>query len=275
MIADLESFWSQKGCTILQPYDLPMGAGTSHPATIYHAVQKNPSAFAFVQPCRRPGDGRYGDNPCRIQKFHQFQVLITPEPGCVEGSILESYQSIGINLRKHDVKFVEDDWENPSLGAVGLGWEVWIDGTEVTQVTYFQKMGGLDCPSLSIELSYGIERIGMFLQDADNMMDLAWQKHHNTNVTVKDLFHAQEKELSEWSFEKAPVIGLTQHDHLKWGQECINNNLPLPAYEHSLHANYIFNVLDARGAISVTDRTAFIGHIRNLVGECCKKWIQN
>lgn len=276
MINDLSCFWQKKGCTILQPYDLPMGAATSHPATIYHALQKDPSSLAFVQPCRRPGDGRYSENPCRIQKFHQFQVLITPEPQCVEQYILESYQGLGIDLTQHDIKFVEDDWENPSLGAVGLGWEVWIDGTEVTQVTYFQKIGGLACPSLPIELAYGLERVAMFLQDKDSMMDLEWQKSGDQSVTVNDLFSAQEKELSAWSFEHAPVVGMIQHfhDHLKWGRECIANSLPLPAYEHSLHANHLFNVLDARSALSVTDRASFIAAIRHLVELCCRKWIQ-
>ena len=271
MVHDLSSFWAQHQCTIIPAYDVPMGAATSHPAVVYNALRKKPSNIAFFQPCRRPSDGRYGDNPCRLQKFHQFQVLMRPEPGCVQELVFQSYAAMGIDLRQHDIKFVEDDWESPSLGAVGIGWEVWLDGTETTQVTYLHQMGGVDCPSSCIELAYGIERIALFLQNVPTMMDLCWHHDHNG----RDLFYRQEQELSRWAFDHAPTDGMMNHfdDHIAWGNACVDDALILPAYEHSMHANHIFNVLDARGSISVSDRAAFIGRIRKLVERCSQHWI--
>ncbi len=278
MILSLQQFWAKKGCVLLQGYDLEMGAGTSSPFTSLYALTDRPWRAAFVQPCRRPSDGRYGNNPNRVQKYHQFQVILKPAPQDVQDLLLASYSALGIDVNQHDIRFVEDDWENPSLGAAGLGWEVWLDGMEVTQFTYFQQMGGIPCDPVSAEITYGLERIAMFLQNKTSMFDLAWNRPGSeSSYTWGALGKDSEAQFSKWYFDCAPIDGLRRHfeDALTWGASALDQGLVLPAYDYCIQANHLFNMLDARGSMSVAERAENIGRIRHLVSACCHKWIED
>ena len=273
LIFELQKFWESRKCIILQPYDTEMGAGTFHPATALRVLGPKHWRAAFLQPCRRPMDGRYGDNPNRLQHYYQFQVILKPSPRDSQELYLESLRHLGINVQKHDIKFIEDDWESPTLGASGLGWEVWCDGLEITQFTYFQQMAGIECKPVSLELTYGLERLAMYLQGTDNVFKIKWNEEV---VTYGDIYLQSEKEFSSYNFEKANVEILTnQFNELE--NECsvlIDSNLPLPAYEQCIKASHVFNLLDSRGSISVADRASYILRIRNMVRETCLRWLQ-
>jgi glycyl-tRNA synthetase alpha chain len=262
IILRLQDYWSGQGCALLQPIDLEVGAGTSHPATFLRALGPEPWKAAYVQPSRRPKDGRYGDNPNRLQHYYQYQVVLKPSPPDILERYLGSLEALGLDLRQNDVRFVEDDWENPTLGAWGLGWEVWLNGMEVTQFTYFQQVGGLNCKPITGEITYGIERLAMYLQGVENIFDLTWTE----GLRYGDVYHQNEVEQSTYNFEQSNVAAL-----LGWFNNCeteakrlVAASLALPAYEQVLKAAHTFNLLDARGAISVTERAAYIGRIRNL-----------
>jgi glycyl-tRNA synthetase alpha chain len=267
LILLLQNYWSQQGCIILQPYDMEVGAGTFHPATFLRSIGPEPWNAAYVQPSRRPTDGRYGENPNRLQHYYQFQVILKPSPLNLQDLYLDSLKYLGLDLLTHDVRFVEDNWESPTLGAWGLGWEVWLNGMEVTQFTYFQQVGGLECKPVTGELTYGLERIAMYLQGVDSVFDIIWSNNTPAGkVTYGDIFHQNELEMSTYNFEHADTESL-----FKWFDTCeqesiklIENNLPLPAYEMTLKASHTFNLLDARNAISVTERQRFILRVRNL-----------
>ena len=260
LILKLQSFWAEKGCTLLQPFDMEMGAGTFHPATFLRAIGPEPWKTAYVQPSRRPTDGRYGENPNRLQHYYQFQVLLKPSPSDIQDLYLESLTEIGIDLTKHDVRFVEDNWESPTLGAWGLGWEVWLNGMEVSQFTYFQQVGGLSCKPVSGELTYGLERLAMYLQGVDSVFDLVWVE----GVSYGDVFHQNEVEQSKYNFEIADTdVLFRQFDEAEqMNATLIDQGLPYPAYEQVMKASHLFNLLDARHAISVTDRARFIRRVR-------------
>jgi len=262
LILKLQSFWAEKGCALLQPFDMEMGAGTFHPATFLRAIGPEPWKTAYVQPSRRPTDGRYGENPNRLQHYYQFQVILKPSPSDIQDLYLESLAEIGIDLTKHDVRFVEDNWESPTLGAWGLGWEVWLNGMEVSQFTYFQQVGGLACKPVSGELTYGLERLAMYLQGVDSVFDLVWVD----GVTYGDVFHQNEVEQSKYNFEIADTeVLFRQFDEAeKMNQKLIDQALPYPAYEQVMKASHLFNLLDARHAISVTDRARFIRRVRSM-----------
>ena len=267
LILTLQNFWGEQGCVLLQPYDLEVGAGTSHTATFLRAIGPEPWNAAYVQPSRRPKDGRYGDNPNRLQHYYQYQVVLKPSPLDIQERYLDSLRALGIDPRQHDIRFVEDDWENPTLGAWGLGWEVWLDGMEVTQFTYFQQVGGLDCRPVLGEITYGIERLAMYLQGVENVYDLVWAVYPDgTEVRYGDVFHQNEVEQSTYNFEQANVEFLFQQfgSFEAEAKRLMDVGLALPAYEMVLKAGHTFNLLDARGAISVTERAAYIGRIRNL-----------
>lgn len=273
LIFELQKFWESRKCVILQPYDTEMGAGTFHPATALRVLGPEHWRAAFLQPCRRPMDGRYGDNPNRLQHYYQFQVILKPSPRDSQELYLESLRHLGINVQKHDIKFIEDDWESPTLGASGLGWEVWCDGLEITQFTYFQQMAGIECKPVSLELTYGLERLAMYLQGTDNVFEIKWNEE---GTTYGDIYLQSEKEFSSYNFEKANVEILTnQFNELE--NECsvlIDSSLPLPAYEQCIKASHVFNLLDSRGSISVADRASYILRIRNMVRETCLRWLQ-
>ncbi len=262
LILKLQSFWASKGCTLLQPFDMEMGAGTFHPATFLRAIGPEPWKAAYVQPSRRPTDGRYGENPNRLQHYYQFQVLLKPSPKDIQDLYLESLAEIGIDLTKHDVRFVEDNWESPTLGAWGLGWEVWLNGMEVSQFTYFQQVGGLSCKPVSGELTYGLERLAMYLQGVDSVFDLVWVD----GVSYGDVFHQNEVEQSKYNFEIADTdVLFKQFDEAEaMNKKLTKESLPYPAYEQVMKASHIFNLLDARHAISVTDRARFIRRVRSM-----------
>ena len=266
LIFALQQYWAEKGCVILQPYDMEMGAGTFHPATFLRAIGPEPWATAYVQPCRRPTDGRYGDNPNRLQHYYQFQVTIKPSPLDIQDLYLESLKMLGIDPLVHDIRFVEDNWESPTLGAWGLGWEVWLNGMEVTQFTYFQQVGGLECKPITGEITYGLERIAMYLQGVNSIYDLVWTDGPQGKVTYGDVFHQNEVEQSAYNFEHANVDQLfTQFDLCESESQKLNEaGLPLPAYEQMLQASHTFNLLDARRAISVTERQRYILRVRAL-----------
>ena len=266
LILALQTYWAEQGCVLQQPYDMEMGAGTFHPATFLRAIGPEPWSAAYVQPCRRPTDGRYGENPNRLQHYYQFQVVIKPSPLEIQELYLGSLKMLGIDPLVHDIRFVEDNWESPTLGAWGLGWEVWLNGMEVTQFTYFQQVGGLDCRPVTGEITYGLERIAMYLQGVESIYDLVWTDGPLGKVTYGDVFHQNEVEMSAYNFEQAPVNELfTQFDHLETeSQRLIEEELPLPAYEMMVKASHVFNLLDARHAISVTERARFIGRVRAL-----------
>jgi glycyl-tRNA synthetase alpha chain len=262
VILELHKFWARKGCVMVQPYDLEVGAGTFHPTTLLKALGPEPWDVAYVQPSRRPTDGRYGDNPNRLQHYYQYQVILKPSPFDVQSQYLQSMKALGIDPLDHDIRFVEDDWESPTLGASGLGWEVWLDGMEITQFTYFQMAGSVELHPISVELTYGLERIAMYLQGVDNVYDLQW----NDKIKYRDVHHQQEVEQSTYNFEKADVpllFELFQKYETESARQ-IEDGLVLPAYEYCLKCSHTFNLLDARGAISVTERTGYIARIRNL-----------
>ena len=273
-ILNLQKYWSKKGCVILQPYDLEVGAGTFHPATTLRSLGPKPWKTAYVQPSRRPTDGRYGDNPNRLQHYYQFQVLIKPSPKEIKKLYLNSLTAIGIDHKDHDVRFVEDDWESPTLGAAGLGWEVWCDGMEVTQFTYFQQMAGLECNPISVEITYGLERLCMFIQNKKNVFDLAW---NNEGILYRDVFHQSEKEFSAYNFDYANTENLFKiFDMLESeAKSLIEKKISLPAYDQCLKSSHVFNLLDARGVISVAQRAEYIARIRDLTKEIGKIWIES
>ncbi len=272
LILTLHNYWSAHGCVLLQPYDLEMGAGTFHPATVLRALGPEPWKCAYVQPCRRPTDGRYGENPNRLGHYYQYQVMLKPSPPDLQQLYLGSLTEIGIDPLKHDIRFVEDDWESPTLGAWGLGWEVWCDGMEVTQFTYFQQVGGFDCKPVAGELTYGLERLAMYIQSVDNVFDL---KFNAAGVTYGDVFLANEKQMSAWNFEVANTDILFDAFR-KAAAECesaLGAKLPIPAYEQAIKASHIFNSLQARGVISVAERQAYIGRVRDLAKGACAAWM--
>jgi glycyl-tRNA synthetase alpha chain len=266
LIFKLQQFWSAQGCVVLQPLDMEVGAGTFHPATFLRAVGPESWNAAYVQPCRRPTDGRYGENPNRLQHYYQFQVIMKPSPENFQDLYLQSLTALGVDAAVHDIRFVEDNWESPTLGAWGLGWEVWLNGMEVTQFTYFQQAGGLECYPVSGEITYGIERIAMYLQGVDSIYDLVWSEGPAGKVTYGDVFHQNEVEMSRYNFEEADVTQLfTQFDHCESeALRLVGKDLPLPAYEMVMKASHTFNLLDARHAISVTERQRFILRVRTL-----------
>jgi len=278
MILTLHDYWSQRGCLILQPYDMRMGAGTFHTATTLRALGPDPWNAAFVQPCRRPTDGRYGENPNRLQHYYQYQVILKPSPPDLQDLYLGSLAAIGIDFTKHDIRFVEDDWESPTLGAWGLGWEVWCDGMEVTQFTYFQQMGGFDCKPVAGELTYGLERLATYIQNKDSVYDLAYNDAvgNTPQLTYGDVFHENEVEMSTWNFEVADTE--TLFDLFRKAaaecENCLNHKLPIPAYEQAIEASHIFNLLNARGVISVAERQAYIGRVRDLAKGSCQAWME-
>jgi glycyl-tRNA synthetase alpha chain len=273
IILRLQSYWADQGCVILQPYDLEVGAGTFHTATTLRALGPESWNAAYVQPSRRPTDGRYGENPNRLQHYYQFQVLMKPSPSNAQDLYLGSLAHLGIDPLAHDIRFVEDDWESPTLGAWGLGWEVWLDGMEVTQFTYFQQVGGFECDPVPVELTYGLERLAMYIQGVENVYDL---DYNGQGVSYGDVFLQNEKEQSTYNFEVANTDMLFQHFKDAQGECAVNieRGLPLPAYEQAMKASHIFNLLDARGVISVTERAAYIGRVREMSKSCCEAWLR-
>ena len=279
LILRLQDYWADAGCVILQPYDMEMGAGTFHPATTLRALGPEPWRCAYVQPSRRPSDGRYGENPNRLQHYYQFQVLLKPSPPDSQELYLGSLEAIGLDPRKHDIRFVEDDWESPTLGAWGLGWEVWCDGMEITQYTYFQQVGGIDCDPVSVEFTYGLERLAMYVQGVENVFDLDWNGLPKAagGMSYGDVFLQAEREFSAFNFELANTEVLMRH-FADAEDECAKlltgvRPLALPAYDQCMKASHLFNLLDARGVISVTERQAYIGRVRELAKACCKAWL--
>lgn len=258
----LQEFWMNEGCSIVQPYDLPAGAGTFHPATLLRSLEKKPWSVAYVAPSRRPSDGRYGENPNRLGAYYQFQVIIKPSPSGIQEKYLKSLEHLGLNLQEHDIRFVEDNWESPTLGAWGLGWEVWLDGMEVTQFTYFQQVAGIPCSPVAVEITYGMERLAMYLQGVENVYELAWNKTYK----YADIHFENEREFSTYNFEVADTAMLFRHfdDAIAECKNCLEHALPLPAYDQCIIASHCFNTLDARKAISVTERANFILKIREL-----------
>jgi len=275
LILTLQDFWSKQGCILLQPYDMEVGAGTSHPATTLRALGPRPWRAAYVQPSRRPKDGRYGENPNRLQQHHQFQVILKPSPNDVQDVYLQSLKHVGLDPALHDIRFVEDDWENPTLGAWGLGWEVWCDGMEVTQFTYFQQVGGFDCSPVSAEITYGLERLAMYVQGVENVYDLKF----NERFRYGEVFLQSEQEFSAYNFERADTETLFRHfaDAEKECKALLEREpaLTLPAYDQVLKASHNFNLLDARGVISVTERASYIGRVRTLAKACCEAWLSS
>ncbi len=271
VILSLQSFWARKGCLIVQPYDQEVGAGTFHHATLLRALGPEPWKTAYVQPSRRPTDGRYGENPNRLQHYYQFQVLLKPSPFDVQQQYLQSLAALGVDALEHDIRFVEDDWESPTLGASGLGWEVWLDGMEITQFTYFQMAGSIELSPVSVEITYGLERIAMYLQQIDNVYELKWSR----DLSYGDVAHRQEVEQSTYNFEEADVamlLGLFGKYEAE-STRVVQKGLVLPAYEFCLKCSHTFNLLDARGAISVTERTGYIARIRNLARACAEAFL--
>ena len=274
IIMNLQKFWGKNGCVILQPYDIEVGAGTFHPATTLRSLGPKPWKAAYVQPSRRPTDGRYGKNPNRLQHYYQYQVIIKPSPKNIKQLYLKSLATIGIDVKNHDIRFVEDDWESPTLGAAGLGWEVWCDGMEITQFTYFQQMTGMECKPVPVEITYGLERLCMFVQGKNNVFDLDW---NNEGVKYKEVFFQAEKEFSAYNFEFANTDTLLKNfDSTE--NECkslLEKKLSLPAYDQCLKASHIFNLLDARGVIGVAERTGYITRIRELAKGCGSLWLSS
>ncbi len=274
LILKLQAFWAARGCAILQPYDMEVGAGTFHPATTLRALGPEPWRAAYVQPSRRPTDGRYGENPNRLQHYYQFQVILKPSPPDSQELYLESLRALGIDPDEHDIRFVEDEWESPTLGAWGLGWEVWCDGMEVTQFTYFQQVGGFDCDPVSVEFTYGLERIAMYIQGVENVYDLDFD---GAGTSYGDIFLQAEKEYSAYNFEYADTDALLRH-FADAEAECgrlIAAKLALPAYDQCIKASHLFNLLDARGVISVTERQSYILRVRALAKSCCAAWLRS
>ena len=280
IILTLQSFWSNYGCVLLQPYDSEVGAGTFHPATVLRVLGPEPIwKAAYLQPCRRPTDGRYGENPNRLQHYYQFQVIIQPSPEDAQKLYLDSLNAIGLNTHDHDIRFVEDDWESPTLGASGLGWEVWCDGMEITQFTYFQQVGGIEVKPVASEITYGLERLAMFIQKVDNVYELDWDgvDKKKGGKTYGDIFLRSEKEFSAYNFERANSTILLQHFN-DAEEECLalldkENPLTLPAYDQCIKASHLFNLLDARGMVSVSERQAYILRVRHMARSCCLAWV--
>ena len=274
LILTLHDYWSRHGCVILQPYDMEMGAGTFHPATTLRALGPKPWKAAYVQPSRRPTDGRYGENPNRLGHYYQYQVILKPSPDDLQELYLGSLAKIGIDFTRHDIRFVEDDWESPTLGAWGLGWEVWCDGMEVTQFTYFQQVGGYDCKPVAGELTYGLERLAMYIQGVDNVYDLAF---NDDGVSYGDVFLENEKQFSRYNFEVANTETLFKQFTLAADEAraLIEAKLPLPAYDQAIKASHIFNTLQARGVISVAERAAYMGRVRDLAKGSCQAWMEH
>ena len=275
IILKLHEYWGNQGCAILQPYDMEMGAGTFHTATTLRALGPDPWKAAFAQPCRRPTDGRYGENPNRLQHYYQYQVILKPSPPDIQQLYLDSLAVIGIDPMLHDIRFVEDDWESPTLGAWGLGWEVWCDGMEVTQFTYFQQMGGFDCKPVSGELTYGLERLAMYIQGVDSIYDL---DYNGAGMTYGDIFLDNEKQMSEWNFEVANTETLFDlfNKAAAECENCLEKKLPIPAYEQAIKASHMFNLLQARGVISVQERASYMGRVRDLAkGSCEAHMVKN
>ena len=278
LILTLQTYWAEQGCVILQPYDMEMGAGTSHPATTLRSL--GPDRVwncAYVQPSRRPKDGRYGENPNRLQHYYQFQVMMKPSPADIQERYLGSLRRLGVDPMAHDIRFVEDDWENPTLGAWGLGWEVWLDGMEVSQFTYFQQVGGIECDPVPAELTYGLERLAMYIQGVDSIFDLDWDgvPKDRGGKTYRDIYYRAEREFSAFNFEAADTDRLLVR-FADAEKECgllLERGLALPAYDQVLKAGHTFNLLDARGVISVTERQAYIGRVRTLAKACCEAWV--
>jgi glycyl-tRNA synthetase alpha chain len=272
IILSLQNYWSSKGCALHQPYDIEVGAGTFNPCTFFRVLGPEPYSAAYVEPSRRPTDGRYGENPNRLQHYYQFQVILKPSPEDVQNLYLESLTSLGVDPLQHDIRFVEDDWESPTLGAWGLGWEVWLNGMEITQFTYFQQVGGIDLKPVTAELTYGLERIAMYLQDVDNVYDLKWNK----NILYGDVHLETEKQFSRYNFEVSGKERLFQWFDMYEAEakDLLAQELILPAYDYTLKCSHAFNLLDARGAISVTERTGFIGRVRNLARSCAEGYVQ-
>ncbi|HEA83820.1 MAG: glycine--tRNA ligase subunit alpha [Thermodesulfobacterium sp.] len=273
VIAVLNKFWADKGCVILQPYDMEVGAGTFHPATFLRALGPEPFSAAYVEPCRRPTDGRYGENPNRLQHYYQYQVIIKPSPDDIQEIYLESLKSLGIDPKEHDIRFVEDDWESPTLGAWGLGWEVWLDGMEITQFTYFQQIGGFDCNPVTVEITYGLERITMYLQEVENVFDIKW----NEKVTYKDIHFRGEVEYSIYNFEEADVALLKDlfDKFEKEANRLLDRGLVLPGYDFVIKCSHVFNLLDARGVLSPVERANYIGRVRGIAKKTAEKWLEN
>jgi glycyl-tRNA synthetase alpha chain len=284
LILALQRYWAEYGCVILQPYDMEVGAGTFHPATTLRAIGPRPWKAAYVQPSRRPSDGRYGENPNRVQHYYQFQVIIKPSPPDLQTLYLKSLEAIGIDAANHDIRFVEDDWESPTLGAWGLGWEVWCDGMEVSQFTYFQQVGGIDCNPVSGELTYGLERLAMYVQGVDNMFDLNFNgREGDDKITYRDVFMQAEKEYSRFNFEHANTDALLRHFEdaelecqglIAAGDRQSHHEMALPAYDQCIKASHLFNLLDARGVISVTERQSYILRVRELAKACAAAWLK-
>lgn len=273
LILTLQKFWTSHGCILLQPYDMEVGAGTSSPATTLRALGPEPWNVAYVQPCRRPTDGRYAQNPNRMQHYYQFQVILKPSPDNIQELCLASFEEIGLKRTEHDFRFVEDDWENPTLGAWGLGWEVWCNGMEVLQFTFMQQIGGIDCDPIPGELTYGLERLAMYLQGVESVWDLKWNA---AGVTYADVFKRTEIEYSKYNFELASVEQLRRHfdDHQEEAARLLEQGVVQPAYDQVLKAGHLFNLLEARGVLSVTERAYFISKIRNLSRQCAQNWVQ-
>ena len=272
IIFTLSKYWAGQGCVIASPYDVEQGAGTMHPFTFLKVLGKEPWRTAYLQPCRRPADGRYGENPNRLQHYFQFQVILKPSPENSQELYLGSLEALGINLKEHDVRFVEDDWESPTLGAWGLGWEVWLDGMEITQFTYFQQAGGITLDPISVEITYGLERIAMFIQGVDSVYDIVW----TDGVKYGDLYKENEYQWSVYNFEKSDPKTLFElfNVYEKEAERLVKEGLVLPAYDYCLKCSHTFNLLDARGAISVAERAAFIGRVRRLASMCAKKYLE-
>jgi glycyl-tRNA synthetase alpha chain len=272
LILKLQEFWAREGCLLIQPYDLEKGAGTFNPATFFGALGTRPTAVAYPEPCRRPADGRYGDNPNRLGKYYQFQVLIKPVPGDITDVYVRSLKAIGFDVKKHDLRWIEDDWESPTLGASGVGWEVWLDGMEITQFTYFQQMGSLPLNPVSVEITYGLERIAMYIQKVDNVYDLKY----NDDWSYGDLHLPQERQFSAYNFEQADVALLGRHfnEYEKDGERLVQAKLPLPAYDCVMRVSHLFNTLEARGAISVTERAQYIGRVRGLAKKVINLYLE-
>ena len=273
LILRLQSYWAEHGCALLQPYDMEVGAGTSHTATFLRALGPEPWKAAYVQPSRRPKDGRYGENPNRLQHYYQYQVVLKPAPANILELYLGSLEAVGFDLKKNDIRFVEDDWESPTLGAWGLGWEVWCDGMEVTQFTYFQQVGGFECRPVTGELTYGLERLAMYTQGVDNVFDL---RFNDAGVTYGDVFLENEREMSAYNFEVADTDALFDlfRKAAAESERCLDSKLPIPAYEQAIKASHVFNTLQARGVISVAERQAYIGRVRDLAKAACGAWLE-
>ena len=275
VILTLQKYWASNGCVLQQPYDIEVGAGTFNPATFLRSLGPEPWNTAYVQPSRRPTDGRYGDNPNRLQHYYQFQVLLKPSPDNIQELYLESLKQLGVDPLKHDIRFVEDDWESPTLGASGLGWEVWLDGMEITQFTYFQQVGGVELKPVSGEITYGLERISMYLQGVDSVFDLVWTGDKKNKITYGDIFHRNEVEFSRYNFDEADVDRLYKLFDMYEAEskKLIEKGLSIPAYDYCLKCSHAFNLLDARGAISVNERTGFIGRVRTLARGVAEKYL--